>query len=393
MRNFSVTFTFVCALSVPIACRSGAPAVGSPERAAHCTYVEEGSGPRGAVRIRVETVVTGLDVPWGIAFLPDGAMLVTERPGRIRLVRGGSLVANPVARVPAAAEGEGGLMGIALHPDFATNRFFFVYYSARRGDDTVNRVERYRLAEDAASATPDRVILDGIPAAQNHDGGRLRFGPDGMLYIGTGDASEPDDAQNAQNLAGKLLRLTPDGEVPPDNPRPRSPVFLTGVRNTQGFDWRDRDTLVLTDHGPSGERFRSGHDEVSLVRAGGNAGWPTIWGCRASPGMTSPMLSWSDANPPGGAAIYTGEAIPEWRGDLLIGMLGSKHLHRVSFDANAPGRVRAHEVYLQGDAPAGYGRLREVLMGPDAQLYVTTSNCDGRGTCPPDRDRILRVTR
>lgn len=185
-----------------VACRSGAPPVGSAERAAQCLYVDDGPGAAGAVPIRVETVVTGLEVPWGLAFLPDGGMLVTERPGRVRLVRDGRLVPEPVARVPVAASGEGGLMGIALHPDFGANRFFFVYYTARRGDDTVNRLARYRLAPDGASAEADRVLLDGVPASQNHDGGRLRIGPDGMLYVGTGDASEPDRAQDPRSLAG-----------------------------------------------------------------------------------------------------------------------------------------------------------------------------------------------
>jgi glucose/arabinose dehydrogenase len=184
------------------ACRSGAPPWGSPDRAPECVYVQAGPGPPGAVPIRVETVVTGLVVPWGLAFLPDGTLLVTERPGRIRRVRHGRLAATPVARIPAEVVGEGGLMGIALHPDFATNRLFFVYYTARREGDAVNRVERYRLADDGASATSERVILDGIPASQNHDGGRLRVGPDGMLYVGTGDARDPDLAQDARSLAG-----------------------------------------------------------------------------------------------------------------------------------------------------------------------------------------------
>ncbi|MDO9017730.1 MAG: PQQ-dependent sugar dehydrogenase [Deltaproteobacteria bacterium] len=384
----------VAALCAAVAaCRSGAPPVGSVERAAQCLYVDEGPGADGTVPIRVETVVTGLEVPWGIAFLPGGDMLVTERPGRVRLVRGGQLVPEPVARVPAAADGEGGLMGIALHPDFAANRFFFVYYTARRGDGTVNRLARYRLAPDNASAEAERVLLDGVPAAQNHDGGRLRIGPDGMLYVGTGDAGEPDRSQDPRSLAGKVLRLTPEGQIPADNPTPGSARFLSGVRNVEAFDWLDRDTLVLADHGPSGERLLRGHDEVSVVRAGDNLGWPTIWGCRAHGRLVSAALSWSEAVPPGGAAIYTGTAIPEWRGDLLVGTLGSRHLHRVAFDPQRPGRVLRHEVYLRGEAPSGHGRLREVVMGPDGHLYMTTSNCDGRGTCPPDRDRVLRITR
>ncbi len=365
--------------------------MGSPERAPHCRYVDDGSGPLGQVAFRVETVATGLEVPWGIAFLPDGSLLVTERPGRLRLVRNGQLVPEPVAQIPTAAAGEGGLMGIALHPDFAANRLFFLYYTASVAEGDINRLERYRLATDGRSATPDRILLDRIPAARDHNGGRLRIGPDGMLYVSTGDAADPDVSQVPRSLAGKILRLTPEGTIPPDNPYTFSPVYLTGVRNSQGFDWRDPRTMLVTDHGPSGERLRSGHDEVTVAYAGSNLGWPHIWGCRAQGRLLSPSLSWNDAVPPGGAAIYTGTAISAWHGDLIIGTLQSKHLHRVSFDRQHPDRVRLHEVYLRGDPPSGYGRLREVVMGPDRHLYVTTSNCDGRGDCPPDRDRILRL--
>ncbi len=341
--------------------------------------------------IRVETVVTGLSVPWGIAFLPDGSMLVTERPGRVRRVREGRLDASPVVTIPVAAEGEGGLMGLALHPDFARSPRFFVYYTARRGEATVNRVERYRLSGDFTTATADGVIADGIHAGENHDGGRLRVGPDGMLYVATGDAREPDRSRDPASRSGKLLRLTPEGAAPDDNPRRGSLVYLSGLRNLQAFDWRADGSIVLADHGPSGERLLRGHDEVTVARAGDDLGWPTAWGCRAHPGLRPASLSWREATPPGGGALYTGSSIPEWRGDFIVATLGSRHLHRVSFDPTAPDRVRLHEVYLQGDPPSGHGRLREAVMGPDGHLYVTTSNCDGRGSCPPDRDRVLRV--
>src|SRR5690606_11806311 len=148
---------------------------------------------------------------------------------------------------------------------------------------------------------------------------------------------------------------------------------------TQGFDWRDRETLYVTDHGHSGERMRRAHDEVNVARAGDNLGWPGIYSCESREGMVSPSLTFEEALPPGGAAVYTGDAIPEWKGSLLIGTLGSRHLHRVVFDSREPRRVDQHEVYLRST----YGRLREVLMGPDGHLYVTTSNCDGRGSCGP----------
>ncbi len=391
--RLNLTLLCVATLATAPACpRSGAAGRSDPP-ARDCAFQSRGFGPQGRVSVRVETVVSGLEVPWGIAFLPEGDWLVTERPGRVRRVHEGALLPTPVATVPQVASAEGGLMGIALHPSFAQNRQFFLYLSVEKPRGLVNRIERWTLFADGAHATLDRVLVDDIPAAKYHDGGRLHVGPDGMLYASTGDATVPQNSQELGNLSGKILRLTLDGAIPPDNPFPGSPIFLLGIRNCEAFDWHDPTTLFVADHGPSGELGRRGHDEVSAARAGDNLGWPTIYGCEAKPGLVSPALSFESAVPPGGAAVYNGEAIPEWRGSLLIGTLGSKHLHRVVFDPADPRRVERHEVYFQGDPPDGYGRLREVVMGPDHELYVATSNCDGRGRCPADGDRILRVTR
>ena len=339
-------------------------------------------GPAGEVEVVVETVATGLQVPWSIAWLPDGRMLVTERPGRLQLIDG-DVVTRVNADIQVAPNDEGGLLGLALDPQFSTTRAFFLYVTAA---GPINRVERWILSEDGTSASADGVIIDDIPAARFHNGGRLRIGRDGKLYVGTGDARMPELSQVVGSTAGKLLRLELDGRIPADNPFPDSPTFVYGLRNTQGFDWIDNDTLVITDHGPSGEyQGRTDHDEVNIARAGDNLGWPTVYACEAADGHVAPAMTWSTALPPGGAAIYSGDAISEWRGSVLIGTLGSQHLHRVVLDGD---RVGAHEVYL-----GELGRLRDVVMGPDAELYVTTSNCDGRGNCPDDGDRILRITR
>ncbi|WP_414545080.1 PQQ-dependent sugar dehydrogenase [Nostoc sp. CCY0012] len=360
--------------------------------AATCQFVENGVGSPGQVKVRAEEVVTGLEVPWGIAFLPNNQMLVTERPGRVRLVQNGELQESPVATLEITASGEGGLLGIAAHPDFATNRFFYLYYTVDKDGSPINRVERWQLSSDGNSASSDQIIIDDIPAALFHNGGRLRFGPDGMLYIGTGDAREPQISQDVDSLAGKILRVTPDGQVPADNPFPGNPVFITGIRNTQGFDWHNPSTLFVTDHGPSGELGRRGEDKLSVLQAGENMGWPAVENCEAEPGLVPPSLVWREAVPPGGAAIYTGDSIPEWKGNLIIGTLRSQHLHRVVFDADNPRQVQTHEVYFQGSSPNGFGRIRDVIMGADNELYITTSNCDGRGNCPPDQDKILRIT-
>jgi aldose sugar dehydrogenase len=354
-----------------------------------CTLVQDGFGTQGKVNIKAEEVVTGLEVPWGIAFLPNQDMLITERPGRVRLVRDGKLVQKPVATINVTESGEDGLLGIATHPEVAKNRLFYVYYTTDRNGSQVNRVERWRLSENGLSASSDRVILDNIPVAQFHNGGRIRFGADGMLYIGTGDARNPQNSQDVNSLSGKILRVTPDGQVPQDNPFAKNPVYITGIRNTQGFDWSDKSTLWVTDHGPSGELGRSGHDEVSVARAGDNLGWPTTYRCDSGKGLVTPSIVWRNALPPGGAAIYTGNSIPEWKGSLIIPTLRSQHLQRVVFNPQSPEQVRLHEVYLQGK----YGRLREAIMGPDGELYITTSNCDGRGNCSSQKDKILRITR
>jgi glucose/arabinose dehydrogenase len=361
--------------------------------AAPCELVREGYGPRGKAAVKLETVTSGLEVPWGIAWLPKGDALVTERPGRLRLVRNlterkaRSVEPMPVvATIAVDATSEGGLLGLAVDPHFAQNRFFYLYMTVREGGRKVNRVERWKLAADEASAQFDRRIVDGIPSAAYHDGGRIRFGPDGMLYVGTGDGREPKRSQDPGSLGGKLLRVTPDGEAPKDNPMSGNRAFVLGVRNTEGFDWSGG-RLYLTDHGPSGELGRTGHDEVNLAAAGANLGWPVVYGCETHEGMVAPSLTWEEAVPPGGAAFYTDDAVPEWKGSLLVGTLRSEHLHRVKFSASDPARVELHEVYFQGEA----GRLRDVVMGPDGAVYLTTSNCDGRGHCGGERDRILRI--
>jgi glucose/arabinose dehydrogenase len=376
----------ILAASALLACATTPPA--AAPAASGCTLVQSGYGPDGAVPVRAERVASGLEVPWGIAFLPGGDALVTERPGRIRLLRGGKLEATPVATLEVRARGEGGLLGIAADPRFAENRRFYVYATVEKRGDAVNRVTRWVLSEDGRSARAEAVVLDDIPAARFHDGGRIRFGPDGMLYVATGDATRPDSAQGAGS-SGKILRIGTGGEVPADNPTRGSPVFVRGVRNVEAFDWLDPRTLVVADHGPSGEMGRTGGDEVSLARAGDDLGWPDAWRCDAREGSTAPVLAFVDATPPGGGSVYRGDVVPEWKGSFLFGTLRSRHLHRVAIAPD--GRVALHEVYLAGDPPAGLGRVREVVQAPDGALWVTTSNCDGRGTCPPEKDVIARI--
>lgn len=408
-------FTLACVGTLSAACSSpgssatggsgGVGGAGGAPAPKTCTVSEDGPGPDGALALDVEVVAQGLEVPWALAFLPNGDMLVTERPGRLRLIREGEVLPAPVLEVEVAEVEvflgfEGGLLGIALHPDFEENRLFYLYFTAAKADESVvNRIVRYALSEDGTRASVDRVILDDIPAGGHHQGGRLRIGPDGLLYAGTG-AWEPWHSQDMSILAGKLLRMNLDGSVPSDNPDPESLVFISGIRNTQGFDWFDDEHLLLMDHGPSGLELDmpnlTGLDEFNVAKAGENLGWATIWGCSESEGMVSPVLTWARAVPPSSGTIYTGTAIPEWTGSFIVTTLGSKvfadgqHLQRIQVASDNPYVVESHEVYLR----EVYGRLRAATMGPDGHLYITTSNCEGRGdpdSCPEEGDSVLRI--
>ncbi|MYC31570.1 MAG: PQQ-dependent sugar dehydrogenase [Chloroflexi bacterium] len=394
------------AVSEPTPTATG-PTLAASETAS-CQLVRDAPGPPGEVELHVEVVVDGLEIPWGLAILPSGDLLVTERPGRLRLVRDGEVVPQPVLEfgvsMPPPLYGldllgsEGGLLGVLLHPEFAANRLFYLFYNIDNEDGVqTGRIERYTLSGDGRSAALDRVILDNLPAGLHHQGGRMRVGPDGMLYVGVG-AYEPHDAQDPDTLAGKLLRMDLEGGIPGDNPDPDSYIFASGIRNTQGYDWFDDRHIVMVEHGPSGielgRQDLRGYDEVSVVTAGDNLGWPRIWGCDEQEGLVSPVLTWENPVPPTGGMFYRGGLIPEWTGSFLFTTVGlsdrpgyGRHLHRVVFGENDPYTVLAHEVYLQ-DA---YGRLRTIVSDAEERLYVMTSNCDNRGECPPEGDLILRI--
>ncbi|MEK7246381.1 MAG: PQQ-dependent sugar dehydrogenase, partial [Pseudomonadota bacterium] len=235
----------------------------------------------GAPGYRVETWIAGLEAPWSLVFLPDDRALVSERPGRIRLIRGGALEPEPYAVLDVATGGEGGLMGLALHPDFPRVPFVYAMHTYFPGPLAAfhrqNRV--VRLRDQGGRGGFDRVVFDRIPGAFNHNGGRIGFGPDGMLYVATGDTYEAELAQDRNSLAGKILRLTPEGEVPADNPFPASPIYSLGHRNPQGLAWHPASgDLFVSEHGPSGEFGLSAHDEINVVVPGGNYGWPKAVG-------------------------------------------------------------------------------------------------------------------
>ncbi|MDR3606368.1 MAG: PQQ-dependent sugar dehydrogenase [Oligoflexia bacterium] len=362
---------------------------------ASCELVNSGPfGPAGTTALHTQAVVTGLVTPWEVSILPGGSdWLVTERPGRLRLIRQGSLAPTPVLTVSTVQSGEGGLLGMALDPQFASNSKLYVYYTAPVNDSYVNRVQQYTLSADHTTATAGPVILDNITWNTVHDGGRIKFGPDGMLYVSTGEGNDPTLPANPNSLNGKILRIASDGSIPADNPQPGNPWFIKGLRNAEAFDWLDAKTLIIADNGPTGEyNGEYGGDKVLVAQKGQDMGWPTIWHCETQAGLVAPILTWVDALPPGGALVYTGTSIPDWQGNLLIASTGAEQLHRVVLTGpTETPSVQAHEVYLQGETAPGLGRLRAVFQDQQGNLYVTTSNCDSRGSCPPAQDGIYRI--
>lgn len=334
---------------------------------------QPGAGPplarsRGAAR--VSTIARGLEVPWDVAFLPDGRALVTERPGRVRLLsRDRRLRREPLARISVSAQGEGGLLGVAVDPRFAAgNDFVYFYYTTSTGME----VARYRL--QGTRLVRDTTILDGIEAGPIHDSGRIHFGPDERLYVSTGDAGRPGLAQDPASRNGKFLRLSPrayrgGGGVPE--------VFSSGHRNAQGFDWQPRTgRLISTEHGPDGD------DEVNLITRGGNYGWPRARG-RSHAGFRAPLTVYPNAIAPSGATFLTlpGSA---WTGDYLFAALRGEQLRRVRLDGR---RVVLNRALFSGR----FGRLRTVVEAPDGSLVVLTNNRDGRGSPRDGDDRILRI--
>jgi glucose/arabinose dehydrogenase len=318
-------------------------------------------------KVEVSTLVQGLAVPWGVDFLPDGAAIVTERDSKrvLRITPDGDV--TPVGTIEESAPaGEGGLLGVAVSPDFDTDSSVFLYTTT--GSD--NRVLRATLDGDRLGQP--EVVLDGIPQGFIHDGGRIAFGPDGFLYVSTGEVGDPELAQDRSSLGGKILRLTPDGDPAPGNPDEGSPVWSYGHRNVQGLAWDDEGRLWASEFGDST------WDELNLVEPGNNYGWPEVEGTGGGDRFVDPKVVWpTDQASPSGLAYL--------EGSLWMAGLRGQRLWQIPLDGARPGNPRAL-------IDADYGRLRTVVAAPDGSLWVTTSNRDGRGQPAQADDRILRVT-
>lgn len=312
-------------------------------------------------------VATGLEVPWGLAFLPDGSALVSERDSeRIKHVAADGRVKN-VGRVRGVnGRAEAGLLGLELSPSYESDQLLFAYFTA--GDE--NRIDR--MTYDGERISNQQTIFDGIPAAAIHNGGRIAFGPDGFLYVGTGEAGMRELAQDRRSLGGKILRITPDGKPAPGNPFPGSPVFSLGHRNVQGLAWDASGQLWAAEFG------QQEWDELNRIEAGRNYGWPEVEGRSGDDRFVDPVAQWpTDEASPSGIAI-AGNAV------YMAGLRGAR-LWQIPIPGGRPGRPKA---LLTGD----YGRLRTVEVAPDGSLWLTTSNRDGRGNPRDGDDRIVRLT-
>ena len=327
-----------------------------------------------------EVIADNLHIPWDFVFLPNGDILITERRGTIVRITGEKK--QRIHRVGGThSKGEGGLLGITLHPNFIENNYLYLYYTYRTLPDstTRNKVERYTYIDGASAVnalTEPHTVIENIPGAKYHDGGRIAFGPDSYLYITTGDATTPQLAQDLTSLAGKILRLRDDGGIPDDNPFANSPVYSYGHRNSQGLTWDTDGNLWSTEHGRSG--LRSGLDEVNLIHPGNNYGWPDSQGDTVQQGTiapkqhSGPKTTWAPAS----AAYHNGT--------IYFGGLRGEALYVAPLNGTTllPPERRYHNEF---------GRIRTVKVGPDNALYITTSNQDGRGRIRDGDDKLIRL--
>ncbi len=329
---------------------------------------------------RAQVLAEGLQLPWEMAFAQDGRIFFTERPGFLRVIEGGKVREAPLLELPSTGLGEGGLLGLALDPNFAANGTAYVYQTYRNGDAVKNRVLRLSIGQETAKV--ESTLIEDIPGSSTHNGGRMKFGPDGFLYITTGDAAKRELAQQKDSLAGKILRLAPDGSVPGDNPFPGSPVYSWGHRNPQGLAWQpDTGALFSSEHG------QSAHDELNLIIPGANYGWPLIQGdetdTRDGVSLKAPLAhSGSETWAPSGMAFITQGP---WKGRLLVAALSGQQLLQVTPES---GGLSASVSSLYKKE---WGRLRNVTEAPDDTLYILVGNQDGRGSPKENDDKLIAL--
>lgn len=306
----------------------------------------------------ITVVATDLDTPWSIVFLPDGRMITTEREGMVRI--NGKII----GKINNAVEiGEGGLLGADIDPNFKNNGYVYFYYTTKKGVEIKNRVVRLELKNN--KLLNEEILVDDIPGAFVHNGGRIKFGPDGHLYITTGDAGNTALAQNQSSLAGKTLKLDQQKKLT---------IFSYGHRNSQGLAWDEKGRLFATEHGRSG--LASGLDEINIIVEGKNYGWPVIQGDEEKKGMEKPLIH-------SGKTTWAPAGIAYFKGRFYFGGLRGQALYQLSF---VNGRPKIKEYFKNQ-----FGRIRDVVVGPDQMIYFSTSNRDGRGKPKEGDDKIIKV--
>ncbi|MEN9226815.1 MAG: PQQ-dependent sugar dehydrogenase [Thermostichus sp. HHBFW_bins_43] len=383
MKHLPTLFLVLGMVSAP------APVRANPITAEAVMALQQGDHAQALPRARTEQafrvvpLASGLEHPWGMAFLPDGSILVTERPGRLRLVTANGLDPQPIGGVPeVVAQGQGGLLDVVLHPDYSENGWIYLAYSAPGPGGAGTRVARARLGQEGLYDLEVIFDMERKTPAVHHFGARLAFDEEGLLYIGTGDRGERNRAQDLGDHAGKVLRITDSGGIPADNPFVNQAgalpeIYTYGNRNIQGLTRHPETGAIWShEHGPRGG------DEINIIAPGVNYGWPLIThgreyaggpvgqGLSEAPGLASPLLHWTPSIAPSGMTFYTGEAFPEWQGNLFVGALAGQHLARLQLDGD---RVVAEERLLEG----AVGRIRDVRQGPDGLLYLLTDAPNG----------------
>lgn len=339
-----------------------------------------------SVEMRIDKVATNLFVPWSIVFLSDSHILFTERNGSVREIKNGNLEDQPLfVFKEVSTQSEEGLMGMTLDPEFTLNGKIYVCLAYSNENTLFDKVVQMKYEKN--SLEQEKVLIDTIPAAQFHAGCRLRFGPDKLLYITTGDATDKEIAQDRASLGGKILRISPDGSIPSDNPIKNSPIYSLGHRNPQGIDWDPvSGNLFSTEHGPSVFDGPAGGDEINFIQKGKNYGWPIVSHEKSKDGLVSPLAVFTPAVAPASGMFYKGDMFPQFKNHFLVGLLKGEGILDVALSSD-----RMQIASYQKIPDITFGRIREIAESPDGAIYFTTSNRDGRGKINAGDDMIYKI--
>jgi len=353
-----------------------------------CSKKSESQLYIGSTEVDSTTLISGLDTPWEILWGPDNYLWFTERKGTVSRLNPGNGQRNVILTIPDVFEyGEGGLLGMALHPDFQNDPAVYLVYNYTSGSSIKERLVKYNW--NGSELTNAETLIENISANSYHNGSRLVFGPDGKLYMSTGDAGNTSNSQNMNSLSGKILRINQDGSIPADNPFPDSYIWALGLRNTQGLVFSPEGILYGSEHGPDTD------DEINLLEQGRNYGWPSVAGFCNLPSETTfctennvrePLAAWTPTLAVAGLVYYNHTDIPEWQHSLLMTSLKAGKLVSLKLSADGLSVISQDEWFVNH-----YGRLRDVCISPGGSLYIAVSNRDGRGTPRPGDDRIVEI--